>query len=529
MKLQNDFFSLKEDGSNITIQVFKKGYNILQFNSLINENPRIRITEFLLLKNALETGESNEIKVGFLKPEIECFLEANNMEAKAILNITNEQFSKNRFDFFDKIKTTLLDLNVKEKFICEEYIKDIKPSTLTLVAKGKPAIHGSDAKTTYLEKSDRKPTIKEDGKADFFDMNFFIEVKKGDWLGEKEFLTLGENGMTLIGEVIPAKPGRDQPFLFDVLSVQETIHENKIVLVARKNGVAEFNEGKLSVGDYLYIKEDVGVETGNIDFQGSVTIKGTIQPGFSVRATKDISILGALGVSKCKSVISLTGDIYIKGGIFGNNKTLVEAGRDIYLKHANECSLKAQETIYIGYNAISCNLYAKHVKTDLHKGSIIGGKVKAKASVMTGTIGNKAEKRTEVTIEGIDKEAIQHEIKQLLMLYKNLLQEKDQLQKKTSLLHEKYHKLSIEEKKRYDEISSRLSHVIKDISELDKNRKSLAEFIHVKGEGQITAAKKIHSNTSFDFSGRKKMINSETKGTYYYQDNKIKYELDVEK
>ena len=42
--------------------------------------------------------------------------------------------------------------------------------------------------------------LREDGKADFYDMNFLDEVKKGDWLGEKIPLTNSIPGKTITGE-----------------------------------------------------------------------------------------------------------------------------------------------------------------------------------------------------------------------------------------------------------------------------------------------------------------------------------------
>lgn len=61
-----------------------------------------------------------------------------------------------------------------------------------------------------------------------------------------------------------------------------------------KDAVVTYKDGKIAVGNHLIIDGDVGIETGNIEFDGSFTVQGIVQSGFSVKATKDISILGGL-------------------------------------------------------------------------------------------------------------------------------------------------------------------------------------------------------------------------------------------
>ena len=83
------------------------------------------------------------------------------------------------------------------------------------------------------------------------------------------------------------------------------------------------------------------METGNISFEGNITVKGTVLDGYSVFATEDISILSELGVSNIDTIESQLGDVFIKGGIFGKGKSRIIAGRNIFVKHTNESFLEA--------------------------------------------------------------------------------------------------------------------------------------------------------------------------------------------
>ncbi|MBT2645881.1 DUF342 domain-containing protein [Bacillus sp. ISL-34] len=75
-----------------------------------------------------------------------------------------------------------------------------------MIAKGIEPVHAKDAVVTYFKRSARKPAVREDGKADYYDMSFLEEVKRGDWLGEKIPASSGEMGRRIIGEIaLPRK------------------------------------------------------------------------------------------------------------------------------------------------------------------------------------------------------------------------------------------------------------------------------------------------------------------------------------
>ena len=48
---------------------------------------------------------------------------------------------------------------------------------------------------------EHKPIIREDGVADYYDMNFIFEVEENEWLGEKTFPLDGINGKTIFRRI----------------------------------------------------------------------------------------------------------------------------------------------------------------------------------------------------------------------------------------------------------------------------------------------------------------------------------------
>jgi len=98
-------------------------------------------------------------------------------------------------------------------------------------------------------------------------------------------------------------------------------------LYALKSGAVHYEGDRISVSNHLEIDGDVDFKTGNINFDGFVTIKGTVADGFSVVAVKDVEILGTIGIGSVKEVVSKEGSIYIKGGIAGKNKAVIRQKR----------------------------------------------------------------------------------------------------------------------------------------------------------------------------------------------------------
>ena len=118
--------------------------------------------------------------------------------------------------------------------------------------------------------------------------------------------------------------------------------EGKTVLRSKTKGVIGEVNGMLTVQKHLIIDGDVGLETGNLKFDGSIQVRGTVMAGYSIVASGDISIESNEGVHAAELIKSTEGDVFIKGGIFGKGITKIEANQNIFVKHANECTLRGK-------------------------------------------------------------------------------------------------------------------------------------------------------------------------------------------
>lgn len=514
---------LEEENGFIYITVEKGPYSLKSFEQILQKIPRVAITKFNSLKMALEKADHVRVHIGEYKPFISLTISKDQMSAKIRINCTEQELSENRENIYSKILETLHKNGVKEG-IQINALNELIPQKDLIIAVGKEPENGKDAIITYFKPSERRPTIKEDGKANFFDMHFIDEVKKGDWLGEKKPPTNGTPGMTVTGELVLPKGGRDRKILYDPKTVCEFKENESVVLRALNDGVVTFNGGRISVGSHLFVEGDVGVKTGNIKFDGSITINGIILDGYSVKASKDISILGEMGISGAKEVISYFGDIYIKGGVFGKGETLIKANKNIYLKHANDCRVEAGGDIHIGFYSMGSILKGRNIFLDSRSGKLIGGLVEAKGKVVAGIVGNKMEKKTYIHVEGFDRTKVQEELEATLIQYKKGIIHVESLRRQIEVYEGLYEELNDHQKKQYHEALNKLDKELMIIQSLDNQRKALMSLLETKGEGQISIQEIAYPDTMVKIKNIQKKLESKVKGTFFAEQNTMHFE-----
>ncbi|WLR49724.1 FapA family protein [Bacillus tianshenii] len=522
--LKNDYFTMTETDGKLYILVNRAGFLLQDFNQLLQKHPRLEISKFMNLRKALEEASGEEVEVGKLKPVASITITKDKMQAKVKVNETEETFLSNINGYKSMMIELLREQRVKDGIKVEVLSNpDITKKEL-VVAEGVEPVNGDDAIVRYYELAERKPKIREDGNADYYDMNFIDEVEKGAWLGEKIEPTDGFPGRTVTGEFLTPKKGKDRRLSYDKKTVAAVKEGGKTVLRAKTEGVVKVVDGKVSIGTHLTIDGDIGVETGNIEFEGSVEVRGTVQAGFSVVATSDVSILSELGIRGAKHIESRNGDVFIKGGVFGQGSTVIRAKRNIYLKHANECNLYAGEDINIGYYSIGSFLQATNVSTDDKKGKIIGGQIEAKGKVTSAYIGNKMERKTQINVQGFDRNAIKEELNELLVHYKTLVQEVEVLKRQLEIFESFLDQLEESQRKDYDKHLEKYEQLMTEIANIEQYRKTLMRMLETKGEGQVTILQQAYPEVMLEIKDLKKKLNRNTTGTFFALGKELHFE-----
>jgi uncharacterized protein (DUF342 family) len=525
---KNDYFQLLCKQDKVYIEVFTAGFQIKGFDQVLKDVPRVALTQFTNLKNALQCSHNQAMEIGILKPRVEIVLSQERIEAKVRLNVTGTELEISLPEITSEISEAIERNHITQGVLDEVLRSGLKAQEDILIAQGIYPVNGEDAVISYYTLSERNPIIQQDGTVDYYEMNFLDEVKKGEWLGEKIIAGLGTPGQTVTGEMLPALKGKDKQLYYDKATIVEVAEGDKMVLRAQVDGAIVNVNGIITVQEVLIIEGDVGAKTGNIDYDGSVMIKGTIKDGFSVHATKDISVLCEMGLGSIDSIVSRTGDIYIKGGIFGKERASIQAAQNVYIKHANECTIEAGGDIHIGLYAIGCKLTANNIFLDKNRGRIIGGQAYAKAQVVTAFLGNEAERMTSINIGGFDRAAVKKELDELDEKFRQLVIVRDRLQRDVEV-HEALFEKIVEvrtknEAAEYEAVRSKYEQIGRFLYAMDERRNELTAFLKTKGEGEVTIIRKVFPKTSLQIKELQVDIEKNTTGVFFVKDKKLFFE-----
>lgn len=306
----------------------------------------------------------------------------------------------------------------------EEYFFNRVP-----IAIGEPAEKGEDGRvmlTVDLE-VDRKPLEKADGKVDYKDLIRLHNVRKGQLIAKIIPPRPGKAGKTVTGEELTFKAGKEAYFK---IGKNVLIDKDEIAMYAAIDGLVTLTDkGKINVFPVYEVNGDVDYNTGNIDFVGTVVIRGNVLSGFSVKSVGDIRVIG--GVEGAELISG--GSIEITGGIIGYNKGHVSAGKNVKVSFIQDGNVTAGEDVIVSQSIMHSNIRAgRDVICSGAKGLIVGGIVQAGEKVVARTIGNSMSTATAIEV-GVVPE-LRNEINELRQELRQLLDNGDKTTKALYLL-----------------------------------------------------------------------------------------------
>jgi len=266
-----------------------------------------------------------------------------------------------------------------------------------LIAKASDPIDGEDAKFEPLVVIEEKgPKLLEDGRVDFHNMGIITKVEPGNSLMRKIPATKGYNGKSIRGKEIPAKPGTDKPWGSGKNAIISAIDPD--ILVALTGGQPIIKSNFVNIEPILTL-ESVGVETGDINFAGTIIINNGVKDDFSVRATANIIINGLVEAAD----LNAEENIEINGGIVGHpeNKANIKAGGNITAKFVQNAVLEAKGKIFIQDTLIHSDttaLEAIEIKNGKGRGQIVGGTTRATSYILAKVLGSPASPATVIEV-----------------------------------------------------------------------------------------------------------------------------------
>ncbi|MCX7921600.1 MAG: FapA family protein [Clostridia bacterium] len=520
----NEYLRFISYHDGVYIETYKNGFPFEQMNSILSAHPEIEITSFNVLKNSLNNAPRPPEKIGRLKERIIIQTLDRDLKATIVYNLPKEELSAaNReklvIETMAKLKEKGIVFGIKKDFFAGEICSGVS----YVIAEGAMPINGKDSVIKMYQIQEAKPEVEEDGTVNFYEIKLINRVKEGDWLGERIDATLGTPGQSVKGQPIKAGDGKTIALLYDRNTVVETPESQKTVLYSKINGAVSYVDGKVTVSNHLEIEGDVDFRTGNIDFDGYLTINGTVIDGFQVTATNDIEINGNMGISNVKGITSKNGSIFIKGGISSKGKVEIKAAKNLYTKFVDNATIKCGEAVYISSHCINSSIEAKEVIIDSSKGSIVGGNIKAQIKVVAPVIGSELEKKTVIEVAGFDRAALTAELADIIEKI-NYSKAEQQRVKSIMLRLEARDKLNPIQQKEYNNNFQRLLALREEVKELEVKKKNISHYLLTKGEGEVCATKKIYPNCVIVIKKNRIEITSLTLATsIYWHEEEIKY------
>lgn len=276
------------------------------------------------------------------------------------------------------------------------------------ISKGTLPVEGRDGRLLLLVKHYENP--RKEQQLDYVDprcFRNFDNIEKGNVVARIYPPRPGKDGIDALGKVVKCKEGKPAKFKVDgTITIMPPVEGSEFqTAIANIAGFLTEEKGALTIRNELIINE-VNFETGDIDFVGSVKIKGDVLTDFKVIARNNIEIGGNALHSQ---LWSRTGTVVVKGTVFGYQgrtvvgDTLTSAGIATLTSTADvpqiraagsvsallleDASVEAGGDIVIEREAKGCLLRTKAL-LQMPKAALIGGTVHCVCGVEARTIGS---------------------------------------------------------------------------------------------------------------------------------------------
>ncbi|WP_158282205.1 DUF342 domain-containing protein [Salipaludibacillus keqinensis] len=255
-----------------------------------------------------------------------------------------------------------------------------------VVAKGKSSVPGKDA--YILSIFDQVTTKLDDGdKNDQEDVNLrkvleIPSVSAGTIVGKKISATKEQSGMTVYGEEIPAKPGRDLKLR---AGKNTRIASDETEIIATVDGQVSIEPKVIHVFPVYEVNGDLDLKVGNVDFIGNVNIRGSVPSGFEIKAKGDIRVHGTVESAKLYS----DGSIFIQQGVVAQGNGRIEAKGDVQAGFLNQANIVAGGNVNVSKSILHSEVDAKGcVICKQGRGNIVGGMVSSGKGMEVNEVGN---------------------------------------------------------------------------------------------------------------------------------------------
>ncbi|WP_028354940.1 FapA family protein [Bordetella petrii] len=370
-----------------------------------------------------------------------------------------------------------------------------------VIARGTPPTPGVPTRFVSLQVG--PPANRDDDNApvDYRTLGSLVLVQPGTPLMRRVPAEPGTAGLDVCGQPVAAEPVPDLPFAHGLAGVAVD-DDDPCLLRAAVAGAPMLLPQGVQVNSVVEVAA-VDLNTGNIDFDGTLRVKGDITSGMTVRVSGDIVVAGTVEAAQVQAGGSLT----VSGGIIGMAEAApgergqaartaqVQCAGSVKARFIENAEVSAGQHVAAEREIRNSRIIAGHSVTvgppGSHQGAVTGGEVCALHSVRAGTLGSMAGVATSVRV-GLDphadarRAALQAERQQLD-------EEKAKLDKLLEFLRAHPDKAAGGIGERAANTHARLAAGLQD---LDRQQAALERQLQPLQSATITAAKRFYGGTT---------------------------------
>lgn len=332
--------------------------------------------------------------------------------------------------FADELKETIhsynvvygLDFDAIEKARQQYHAAKNAVNIRIKIAQGKAVIEGKDGEIEYLIQESKGVVISETGQADFRNIGKYHPVKAGELLVRRTKAVEGVKGVRVNAEFIAPQPVSDPEVRCgdNVISSHDGLEYR-----AKVSGIYRRDRNGIDVNPVLVISGNVGIETGNISYEGDIQVRGSIEAESKITTQANLEVQ----VNVDSYMLAVGGDLLVTGGITSGTEGAIEVKGSVRAGFAEHSIIRAEGGILIKKSAISCTLISGTGVSLKGKGTIlVGGEITAFSNVDSEQIGNTSGTITKIFLGQHyfitrELEQVQQELEQVTKRHTELTQD----------------------------------------------------------------------------------------------------------
>ncbi len=341
-----------------------------------------------------------------------------------------------------------------------------------------------------------------------------LNVRQGEPVAQVHEPDLGPDGMTVTGELIPGRRGTPIAVAPGAGVAADTGCAGRYLAQRDGNAVVD-PKGGIDVRDTIEFAGNLDITMGDIDFVGSLIVRGDIRGDLVVTVGKNLTVMGDVD----DAVIEAGGDVIVKNGFMGRGCGRITAGGTVKIQHVRNQHVTAGNEVHIERESVNGLIAAKR-KIIAPRAVIAGGTLEADELVDVGMLGRLEGGQVKVRVgrRGKILERLATIEKELRQADKNLLDVKDAVYK---LVRLKIDSGSLPMEK--EKMLARLQETQRQIpllrDALVQEQSALTEEMHRISDAKLVVHETVSDNVFIDVNGAKKLTDTVMKGVVYVERN----------